>query len=586
MLQRSMPHVHRDSARRGTFRRPVRGVDCRQRPAVRARRPPPRSMTDTTTPCFALRFEFDEAGGRLRAHYDPGQPDATAPGHAGLVAAIEAAGFGALFRIEEAMARFQDLAATATAPVHLDIAERRDGECRVLVARDAMSASLEVSPAFGGRAVDRADVDRALAAAGVVFGLDEAAIAAAIAEAAARPQVVAAGTAVDPGQPVRFESLVPEAQRRGPRVDERGVADYRDLGTLVVVHAGDPLMRRRPAVAGRDGRNVLGAVVPAPAHPELPFTPNITGAGPAADDSDRLVARIAGQPVVLPHGVSVLPTIEVASVDLSTGNLDFDGTVTVTGHVAAGMRVTATGDVFVRGHVEAAHIQAGGNIAVSAGAIGRVDGHEGGAGHLARLVAGGDVGVQFCEHVAIEAGGDVQVGQVALHSLITAGRQILIGQPGGRRSQLIGGVARCASLLQVATLGSTAAVATEVEVGHDPAAHATVDELEAGLASLDARLGSVRQVLDRTGESTDPPHVQLHERAQRTLEAVEAERAGVLQALATAQQAVARLEHARIVVREAVHPNVEVRICGRVFRTREDGGPRTYALEDGEIVLV
>lgn len=526
-------------------------------------------MTDQGSSVSVLRFELEPLSGRLSAHFDPA---GAAPDRDQVLAALAEAGWSALYRLDEAIDRFVSLAAVATGPVQLEIAERRDARCEITVAADSMSASMSLTLAYGGAPVTREEVDRQLQQAGVVSGLLPAEIDQALALGVVHGRIVARGRAPQPGVPASFQSLVPEMRQRGPAVDSRGIADYRELGTLVIVHPGDPLMRRTPATPGIAGEDVHGLVVPASSGEDSPFAAAISGAAPSPEDPDLLLAEIAGQPVALKHGVSVMPTITVPGVDLASGNIDFDGTVKVKGDVTPGMHVRATGDVFVTGTVEAAQIEAGGNITVSAGAM------------KARLAAGGAIGVVFCENAVISAGSDLLIGEVALHSDLTADIRIVIGKPGARRSQLIGGVARASALLQVGTLGSSASVHTRVEVGYHPQEHAQLALLQGEVARSEAKLESLNQVLAYTEGLDDARHREIRERARHTLEVTETAHVGLLDRLAEAEAHLTLSENPRIVVGNALHAGVDIRLGAKTLKVQDDGGPGAFHLQDDEIV--
>lgn len=524
----------------------------------------------------ALRFEVHEDSRTLLAHFDPtGEPMAL-DGDS-VAAAIAEAGFGAWHRLDGALERLRESALAAQAPLTLAIAERRDGRCEAVVAEDAMTAWLVVAPPAGGDPVGMDDARRALDEQGVVAGVSLVDIEQALAAAGGEAVVVARGRAAERGQPSRFESLIPEMRRRGPRLDERGVADYRELGTVLVVKAGDPLMRRIPATPGIDGEDVLGQRVPAEPGEDLPFAADLTGAAPSADDPDLLVASIAGQPVQVKHGVNVEPTISLPVVDLASGNVDFDGTVVIAGDVTPGMRVRATGDVVVGGMVEAAEIEAGGNIGIVAGAIGRSD-------HRVRLVAKGSVSVRFCENAAIEAGSDVLVAELALHSELTALQRILVGKLDSGKSQLIGGLARAGELLQVGTLGSAAAIRTRVQVGFHPQIHARIAQLRHELDAVETRIDNLRKVLALPDLPGHRGHGELRDKAARTLEAALAEKAVLAEELAGQEATLVLIDSAQVVVGKTLHPAVEMQLGGRGWSSFETLGRGILRLAEGEVV--
>ena len=70
------------------------------------------------------------------------------------------------------------------------------------------------------------------------------------------------------------------------------------------------------------------------------------------------------------RGLRVNETLTLAKVDLSTGNINFDGSLHIKGDVADGVAVDVSGSVLVEGVVARATIVAGGDIVIKNGIIG------------------------------------------------------------------------------------------------------------------------------------------------------------------------------------------------------------------------
>lgn len=101
----------------------------------------------------------------------------------------------------------------------------------------------------------------ALGSAGVTFGIDAAAVAAACAaNASGRFEVAMAVPSVD-GEDGGFELLVSDARNRSPQVNDKGLIDFRDLGDIPTVTADQPLKWRRPPTRGKPGCDVRGGVI-------------------------------------------------------------------------------------------------------------------------------------------------------------------------------------------------------------------------------------------------------------------------------------------------------------------------------------
>ena len=248
------------------------------------------------------------------------------------------------------------------------------------VSSDAMQVELAIrEPDEGGRTPDAAAVFEALANAGVIAGIDPVAVLEACAIGSAIRRVVAQGTPPQAGGDSRFELLVSEARDRAPLVDADGLVDYRELGAIPLVVAGQALMRRHPPQPGSDGRNVHGEALPAAPGRELPFDLPLTGARLSAGSPDLLEAAVNGQPVRQGNGVRIEQVLRLERVDVASGNLDFDGTVQIEGDVQAGMKVRATGDVLISGAVEGGEVEAQGDVRVGGGVIAQASVRAGGS---------------------------------------------------------------------------------------------------------------------------------------------------------------------------------------------------------------
>lgn len=188
----------------------------------------------------------------------------------------------------------------------------------------------------------------ALERAGVVYGVDEAALETCCTLQDVGPVVVATG---DPPQlPVhaRVELYFPNDPlvRREAWEDDR--VDLLGLFQVPSVRPGELLAEKIPPQEGRPGRTVTGQEIPVPPARDLALH---AGPGALVDESGlRVYAARGGRPCFSGGIVRVLPQYVVAgSVDANTGHVEFDGDVVVQGDVGESMRVAAAGKVTVSG---------------------------------------------------------------------------------------------------------------------------------------------------------------------------------------------------------------------------------------------
>lgn len=481
-------------------------------------------------------------------------------------------GLSNLYVDENALARLLTLYAESPERIELPIGERRNGACTVDVAEDKSVATLTLVRAYGGVPVTAEQIHNALKAAGVVAGILPDEIEAALAEGSAADRVIARWQDVKDGEDATFVSLLREPERR-PHADEHGIIDYHDLGQMAAVRAGDPLMRRTPATAGENGYDVSGRVLKAKPGKDTRFS-LMKGAKVAPADTNLLCAAISGRPIVSPTGVAVDAVVVLSAVDISTGNVDFDGSVTVHGNVSSGMRIRATGDVFIGGAVGAASITAGGKIVVKGGVIG---GGEAGASAEGQAVirCQGLFQARFLQYAHVESSSDIFIEDHCLHSTLAAGPRIVVGGPGSKTGHIRGGTVSAATLVKAVTFGSHLGVKTMVRVGFDAHHQAQLVAVEKEIDANVKREAELQKAVDdRHSEKDEQALAAVVEQLGRLRE--EASRIKGYSTHAAA---------ARVVVDRNIYSGTEIRIDNRLWTSRDDHAGGVLRLREGEAVF-
>lgn len=448
-------------------------------------------------------ISFSEADGKVLLVSQP-LPERAPVDRNMLRALIIEQGFADCLLDEAAISTAVDLCNTQQSTFGVEVAQRVDAVMVIRIEPDEMTATLSVTAPRGGKSATVPDVLAALTQAGVVFGIDEAAVAMACQTGQAIALVVAHGQLAQDGHDAVFEPLISGSVDRAPKLNEQGLIDYREHGDIPVVSAGTALMRRTPATPGVPGKTVKGRELPAVAGRDASFAAKLDGAETSAQDPNVLVAAVSGQPVLVTAGVMVEPILRLKEVNMTTGNIHFDGTVHVAGEVIQGMKVQASGDIVVDGMVDSGQLDAGGNIQVAGGLIAH-----------AKLHAGGSVTARFAEGAQITAGTLIALGDMAIDCDLHSLNQIIIGDNSPQRGRLVGGTAAAALLLRVPLLGSNKAGVTKVVVGTNP-------ELEARYAALLTRIESEKTVeanLDKLVKQLtaigDPKHMLDRVKASR-----------------------------------------------------------------------
>lgn len=512
---------------------------------------------------------FSEADGKLIAHFEPdGAPSQCE--REDLSRAIEAAGYGALWRDEAALDALLQHCRAGTA-CELAIGERRDAVARLNIAADKLSVTIHLTPASGGLTPTAEGLRAALAAAGVSYGIEPERVAA-LAEAGGGEMVVAQGKRPVHGADARFEAMVPDMRDRTPKADAQGTVDFRDLGDIPLVNEGDSLMRRIPATAGVEGMDVTGQpVLPDPGK-DIPFAATLHGARLSPEDPDLLVAAIRGMPVRQADGVNVEQILTVENVDMHTGNLSFDGSIRIKGEVCPGMKVTASGDVTVAGVVEGAEIEAGGDVQVGGGIIGK-----------SRVRAGASVTARFTEGSHIEAGDTIAIEDTVVQGELQAINQVLVGTKQTKRGRIMGGSVRAAMLIRAPIIGSPTSGVTNILAGVNPVLEAQYQQLLQTIEKKrkeEEELEKLIAVLKK-----QPERKAILEKAKQTWQHALQEWGSLLTRKEEFEKELALVNNTRVEITEGCAGAIHLCIGKKTKDIRRDLEAGAFHLAEGELVF-
>ena len=464
---------------------------------------------------------------------------------------------------------------------------RSDGKFSLRPATDLSAIYLSYTlPTGGGKQVLPESVIGAAKSHGVTVELDVEAINKTLLEGGTNVRV-GYGRAPVPGADGRIEILVDNMKKRSPHLDEHGLADFRDLGEIVTVKPGNPLMRIVDPTAGVPGLTVMGKEIPVKHGKKVPFPPMLEGAAVDPADPHLLVAAISGCPIVTKNGVTVEAIYRVKDVDLHTGNITYDGGVHVAGDVHSGMTVKATGDIHVEGTVENALLEAGGDVTVKCGIIGSEADDDAQSKKIhATIKCGGSCTVKFAQDAHIFAGNGIFIHETSIQSDLTAAHQIIVGDKGSRKGELIGGIARATMLVRAHNIGSDDHPRTVVIVGSDKDLHERHLECNKKREIADNKFADVLMLLGSAKKN--PGKVTAEALAE-----AEAARVTLLAEIAehTAEALQIKREidlalQAQVVAEKRVFAGAEIRIGQKHYEAKQDREGGVFKLGDkGELVF-
>jgi len=342
---------------------------------------------------------------------------------------------------------------------------------------------------------------------------------------------IARGIPPRPPTDARLEYLVDLDRFENPVLDQSsGRIDYKNLNLILNVHKGQELVRKHDPVPGEPGRDVYGEEI-SPKEPlnlDIPVGPGVE----VTEDGHLAVATedgaIASKRAKTSSGrdshaevfsesettvrerrsvvreLSVTQTHNIrGDVSYKTGNVDFNGTVQITGNILSGFAVSAAQDIFVNGIVEGAHLEAGGSIVINGGIQG---------GGKAYLKAGESIRARFASEAKLEAGLEIVLQTHLLNCDSSAGEVIRLE---GVRGVIAGGEARAGTRIESASMGTDLGVKTIVQIGlvtdllqKISGQEEEIDALTKKLAEVQEMLMSLSSVKERVGSLT-PDHEKL-----------------------------------------------------------------------------
>lgn len=519
--------------------------------------------------------------------------------------ALQQAGLGRLFLLTDEinllLADYQrcqlELAVRPQISVRQIIAERRAAVLTLQIAADKMSVTAQISAAFGGNPISANEVVKTAQDNGVTFGFQKEAIVKLVTDASrAEPgtvvsQLIALGRPMQPGLNARFESLVAGVSVRSSKpvqISESRV-DLRDFGVLPSVAAGEPVLRRLPPTKGVDGVTVLGEVTLAPPGVQLEFTPG-EGTEISPQDADLLIASREGMPRLTENGAVVDQVYAVKTVDLSTGHVQFRGSVVVNGDVTESMKVIAGGNVYVKGIMEGALIEAGGDVQIGGAIIGHqmqgADGEpEDSFSTVVRAV--GDVHCNLAQYVHVSCQGDFHAVKQINHCRVEA-RAVLAGAPDKMTGKIVGGSFYLGAGLSAGAVGSPSESATEINLNR------AVDPLLEKQLALRDNILSIRQEMEQIRAAVE--QLKQGERNEAVLEQMkylvedfDAQKAIVLAIqedikLLEAQKQ-AQLADVLVLIKQQLFAGTSFKLNQDIVPVRREMGPSRVAWQEGKLVL-
>ncbi len=357
-----------------------------------------------------------------------------------------------------------------------------------------------------------------------------------------------------------------------PVENEHGIVDYKNLGVVRNITAGTPIAAITLPTEGTPGKDITGKVVAQ--KKGIAVNVNVGPGTQLINDGKELIAAVNGNLVFKNNSFSVEETLVInGDVDVSSGNIDFIGSVTVKGSVFEGFRVTSKRSVVINGSVNNAEVIADGDISIKIGAIN------------SNIESQGNIKLGFCENCKVHAVGNVESasfvgGEVfAEEKILATGKGVMMG---GKYTALDG--------VEASVIGSENYTKTEITLGNNAVLNKERDTLIKEIAAMEDKADQLGKILTTLAElakkaKLPPEREQLKTEALRNRLKIQSEIKKANVRISEIDEALKLMQNLSVGCKRQFYPGVILRINNCVLQVNAATSHARATVDGGEIVF-
>lgn len=423
------------------------------------------------------------------------------------------------------------------------------------------------------------DVADALKKAGVTYGIKREVLLGEL--QSGKQYVVAEGVPPVDGR----DSVITmyELKENKPEVRENGRVDFYELSLINRVVVGAWLGERIEATQGVPGISVKGTPIRAANGKNFPLSYDRNTVQELSESDKTLLYSRTNGAVNYNNGkISVSNHLEIdGDVGVGTGNLKFDGYVTIKGTVADGYSVEATKDIEINAAMGVGNVR---RITSTAGSI-FIKGGVSSKGRT-EIKAAKNLFTKFLDNVFVRSGGATHIGYYCINSEIYTKEMVLDSANG----QIIGGCIKAEIRVSSPIIGSEIEKKTQIEVtGFSRSA--MVEHFDGLIKLLGELKGEQQQLKLRLAELEKGRQLNQYQKKQHT---------DLLERLLEVRDSIKNLEEERksvtgylrargdgeITVTKKIFPNCTLIIKRNIIEISQLTPATIYYVQDSEIKQV
>lgn len=448
---------------------------------------------------------------------------------------------------------------------------------KVKVSEDKMQASLVVEN-IDDAAPDvfsEQSVFRVLHDSGVKYGLKKERVQQLFDKNENTEVLIAEGLKPIKGENALLEYFFPTEHSLKPKIHKDGHVDSKEVNLIHSVEKDAILVEKTPASAGELGYDIFGKEIPTVNGDDVIVKP---GLNTYVDEENDLIIRASCDGVIKykpkDHMVEVDPVCKIkGSVDYTTGNLRVNSSVEVAVNVKPGFEITTPYDVEIKGMVDRANINCGGNLVVRLGITG--DGQN-------KIKAGGDIQAVYIHHQNVICEGSLHVANEIRDSRISVKNEILLASSKGL---IVGGTLSAVNGVRASTIGCVTSVPTKIKVGLNPEYKAAYLSKKEKLDEIAEEINEIREVVSKiiTTSAHGAKDYRLN-RFKTDWQKLTQEQVPLEKEVQELKALLYCAERPEVIVLDCIYPACDIKIEDVAFRVTNEMRQVKFRLVKGEIL--
>lgn len=387
-------------------------------------------------------------------------------------------------------------------------------------------------------------------------------------------------------RPVRGEDSIIKTlnvENGKPILKQEGKIDYYDLMLIKKVDEGDWLGERIDPTEGIPGKNIKGEIISQEKGKLLNLNYDKTSVSEVKKGNiTTLIAMHGGAVKNVDGRITIQRHLEISGdVDFKTGNIKFNGYVTIRGTVIDGFSVEASNDIEIEGALGIGNVK---SIISTHGSIYI----KGGISSKSRCVvkAKENIYIKFAENTEISCGEILHVGYYCIHCNVNA-REVIVEASNGH---IIGGNTIANIKISVPILGSESYKRTTVVVkGFDR--NLIAEELEKINSDINKMKDETQRAKQLVAQLTGKGQLNpdLHKNVEEMIHKLTFIKEE-MKLLETKKKSYSEYLKAKgdgeINVLKKIYPNCQITMSTNTFEISRELNALTYYIQNGELKTI